>query len=297
MGLRASDSTDSAWFRTNNLAIPYAKSGYSTETSGYVDNPIPKQCSTCEYFREKNLCSNDVVRGDSALFTDPKSGLKLVSPTFGCCNEWEPEAAQPTNVLYIVRHGETKLNAAHAFRGNVDVDIDAKGIRQAEEARTFLSGIPFGRFLSSTKRRAVHSIEVIIGESRSFETTEQLCALNVGKFSGQPKNAANLKELEYYISHPEIPIPGGESLQAFQNRVRPVLKEAMMEGLVSGKPTFILGHSSIVHEVGSMLHGDPESILVEPGGVAVIFQLASGKFDARAILHPKPQSVQTDVVS
>lgn len=283
------------------MAIPYAKSGYSTEPTGYVDNPIPKQCGTCEYFRKlgahSGSCGQEDILGDPALLTDESSGRKFVSPVSGCCNFWEPAAKQPLNLVYVVRHGETSLNASNSFRGNVDVDLDAKGVEQARAAKAFLSGIPFSRFISSSKERTQHTMEIILGESGSFETTPSLQALDVGDFSGQKKTKENLERLKYFIDHPTIPIPGGESLRDFQERVRPILKGAIKEALGTGSPILLVAHSSVVHEVGAMLAGDSEVALVEPGGVAVIFKLPGGKLSAAAILNPKPDSHGTDVVS
>lgn len=279
------------------MAIPFAKSGYNVDPIGYVDNPIPKQCATCYHFKKPNLCNQEDVVGHPAMFIDPESGLALVNPIPGCCNHWEPAAMQPLNLVYVLRHGETQLNASNSFRGNVDVDIDAKGVKQAEEARAFLSGIPFKRFVASAKERSMHTMEIVIGDRHDFEAEPALMALNVGVFSGQKKTPETLDKFQYYIDHPDVAIPGGESLRDFQKRVRPVLQAAVVEATTEGKPILIVAHSSVVHEIGSMLHHDPESVLVEPGGVAVIYKLPRGKLDAKAILHPKVSHSPSDTVS
>ena len=65
--------------------------GSGTAVSGYVEYETPKECRRCEYFEGKNLCNNRVVRRDSKVKTDKKSGLKIVQPKWGCCDHFEPK--------------------------------------------------------------------------------------------------------------------------------------------------------------------------------------------------------------
>lgn len=65
-----------------------------TAVSGYVETSILKACGTCEYItytNGKSLCHQKKVLKDDELNTDEESGLKLVHPTKGCCDFWEPE--------------------------------------------------------------------------------------------------------------------------------------------------------------------------------------------------------------
>lgn len=68
--------------------------GTGTRVSGYVDDPTPKRCNTCEYFKSPGLCKNARVLKDKEVKTDKKSGLKIVDPVNGCCSFWEPEDEQ-----------------------------------------------------------------------------------------------------------------------------------------------------------------------------------------------------------
>ena len=65
--------------------------GSGTKLSGYVDDPTPKRCNTCEYFVGTKLCNNKVVARDKQVPKDSKTGLKIVHPVHGCCSFWEPK--------------------------------------------------------------------------------------------------------------------------------------------------------------------------------------------------------------
>jgi hypothetical protein len=61
-----------------------------TKLSGYVDTETPKRCNTCRHFVGKNLCNNHLVARDPQVRKDDKTGLKIVAPVSGCCDEWHP---------------------------------------------------------------------------------------------------------------------------------------------------------------------------------------------------------------
>lgn len=62
--------------------------------------------------------------------------------------------------FYLVRHGETLLNAKHIRQGE-DGALSENGRRQAEEVGRYLSRFPIGRILSSTYPRARETAEII----------------------------------------------------------------------------------------------------------------------------------------
>lgn len=63
--------------------------GEGTRVAEYIETPITKQCGTCEYLVDENLCKNKVVRKDDQIKTDAETGLKIIDPVLGCCRFWE----------------------------------------------------------------------------------------------------------------------------------------------------------------------------------------------------------------
>jgi hypothetical protein len=64
--------------------------GYGTKVSEYTEDPTPKRCDTCKYFKSPGLCNNKVVARDPKVKTDRESGLKIVKPEL-CCRFWWPK--------------------------------------------------------------------------------------------------------------------------------------------------------------------------------------------------------------
>ena len=211
-------------------------------------------------------------------------------------------------LVYIVRHGSTILNAQDCFRGTEDVSLDAAGARDAHKVAHYLQGTEFSHLIASDRKRAAETAAVI-GPVVGLKpiTTPALHAWNVGIFSGQPKNAENLLKLMAYIHDPETPIPDGESLNDFKRRIRPALLDAVdlacdcsCESCGEGghKPVLLVSHSSVIHEVGDMLHGNHLAVIVEPGGVAAIY-IEDGELKGDAVFKARPSlgDIRDDTIS
>ena len=197
------------------------------------------------------------------------------------------ELADHTNVLfYLARHGRTDLNAANCFRGTANPHLDSVGIKQAHTLAKLLEHVELCGIFCSDKLRAVHTAD-IIGKDNGvpIHQTSQLRALNVGKFSGQKKTPENEAVVQDCVNHPDTPIPGGESFSQFRGRIHPCFEEAICIAQHHGMPVLIVAHSSIVREAGQWLYGNHKAVLVEPGGLAVVY-LKDGKLAADAIFKP-----------
>lgn len=189
-------------------------------------------------------------------------------------------------VCFVVRHGRTILNATHAFRGNANPPLDEVGIKQAHEIAKLFADVPVSHIFCSDKQRATKTAEIIAAaKGGPVHQTQSLRALNVGKFSGQPRNAESEAELQQYLDDPDCCIPGGESLNGFRSRIRPCLQEAIELYDECGLPPMLVAHSSVVHEIGNIANGDHKSVLVEPGGVLAVY-VNKGKIDAEPIFRP-----------
>jgi probable phosphoglycerate mutase len=197
------------------------------------------------------------------------------------------------DVLVIaVRHGETTLNAQNKFRGSNNVPLDANGIKQAEVVAGKLAGHQYAHMVSSDRVRTITTAEIIAEATGiAFDITPNLRAWDIGFLSGKKKDEENKDILDYYIKHPNIPIPKGESLNAFKARVRPQVYEAIATAQAGGAPTILVVHSSIIHELGDMFHSNHEAVLVEPGGIAIIY-MEKGKLQAKPVFRVRDKAVR-----
>jgi phosphoserine phosphatase len=194
--------------------------------------------------------------------------------------------SDPQIVLYLARHGTTILNANGCFRGNVNPPLDDKGFKDANTLAHYFSGIELGDIYSSDRIRATQTADAIVNRRKeSYQKLPDLRALDVGNFSGKPKSPENVQRIEYYLDRPDISIPGGEPLNGFRDRIRPLFSEAIEMYNNTGLPCLFVVHSSIIHEAGTMFNNDHHSARVEPGGVAAVY-FKDGKFCAEPIFKP-----------
>lgn len=188
--------------------------------------------------------------------------------------------------VYVIRHGRTSLNKDGKFRGNANPPLDDEGIEQAHRLAQLFADVPISHIFCSDKVRATKTAEIIsAAKGGQVHKTESLRALNVGNFSGQPRNAKSEAELQSYLDDPDCCIPGGESLNDFRARIRPCLQEAIDLYGECGVPPMLVAHSSVCHEVGNIANGNHKSILVEPGGAIAVY-VNNGKIDAEPIFKP-----------
>jgi broad specificity phosphatase PhoE len=198
-------------------------------------------------------------------------------------------------IAYFSRHGTTELNAHNCYRGMQDVSLDKSGEADARSLAKFFKGIDLCPYvLMSDMKRTDETLQIINAEREKDgqaplvgRATSMLRPLNVGDLSGQPRTKENQAIVEYHADHPNIPFSGGASLNEFRARVRPIINQAVELAQHTGKPVLVLGHSSVVHEVGQVVHGDHESVVVRPGGIACLYwDPQEKKFDAEAVLRP-----------
>lgn len=96
--------------------------------------------------------------------------------------------------LYLVRHGETFDNAARIMQGQVQGELNATGIKQAEDVREKMRNADIDAFVSSDLRRSIQTCEIIAApHHRKVVTTVLLRERDWGSMTGKfipdlPKN-------------------------------------------------------------------------------------------------------------
>ena len=117
-------------------------------------------------------------------------------------------------MIYVIRHGQTEMNNAHALQGRSDHPLNERGVAQACEVGRRLAerGIVFSHVFSSPLRRAVQTARLVAPDV-SVAVDERLIEMDYGPYEG-----ADLKvlspELAYFFSDfVHHPAPAGmESL-------------------------------------------------------------------------------------
>lgn len=86
--------------------------------------------------------------------------------------------------LYIVRHGQTDLNAQKRMQARRGLPLNATGIAQAEKLAGELAGVRFSEVWSSPQERAVETARIASG-GMEVRTDERLQPFDVGEADGQ----------------------------------------------------------------------------------------------------------------
>jgi probable phosphoglycerate mutase len=118
--------------------------------------------------------------------------------------------------LWLVRHGETTLNASRRLAGWSDPPLTETGRRQAVALRELLDGRHFDRVWSSDLDRAVTTAKLAWGEPRP---DDRLREINFGDLEGLSYDEVDLTFAELFLEFRDFQIPGGESHDEFRGRV------------------------------------------------------------------------------
>lgn len=145
--------------------------------------------------------------------------------------------------LFVTRHGETPMNAAHRICGRTDVDLTEKGIEQAIAAGKRLQGQGICRIIASPMRRAQHTARLMaeqIGfDPNLIETDVRLIEQDYGIYENTDWDGA-----DFYANKRQFAMryPGGESMLDLAGRLYPLLNELKAQG---GSPTLLVCHGGI----------------------------------------------------
>jgi broad specificity phosphatase PhoE len=191
-------------------------------------------------------------------------------------------------VAIFVRHGQTEANKERRFRGALNIPLDSTGKSQGYDARarvsSLLDGKPAGAAFTTSRIRSKQMADIVVGPGHHQEV-KNLDPLNVGNFSGQPKNDENMKAIMHYQNNPDEKIPGGERINDYRARVNPEIMMAVHLGDETGRPSVVFGHSSTIHQVSHLFHGDHNAVKVTPGGVVGVYKTPDGRYTTKALLN------------
>jgi probable phosphoglycerate mutase len=116
--------------------------------------------------------------------------------------------------LFLIRHGETALNAARVLQP-ADTPLSTAGLAQADALARRLAGVGLAAIVSSDLPRALRTAEALSTTTGlAIHTSPLLCERNFGELRGRPYDALGFDPLAMQAAP-----PGGESAAAFAVRV------------------------------------------------------------------------------
>jgi broad specificity phosphatase PhoE len=197
--------------------------------------------------------------------------------------EMNKKQAPAGRSVYIIRHGQTKLNAEDKIRAWLDVPLDEVGIEQAQELGEAMrdEGIELDGLISSDLQRAIQtSLEVSkIAGYPLLGITKDLRPLNVGTYSGQDGKMVHKIIAEHARNNPDAEIGGGESFNTFRHRILGGIigilnsHRGLKLGLVSHSRGERALHAWVANECDEDLELDLDVFLAKGEGTATASEL------------------------
>ena len=159
--------------------------------------------------------------------------------------------------LYLVRHGRTSYNNGRIYQGNLDIELDETGRRQAELTGARLAGHQIEAIYSSGLKRA-RETGVIINRHLEVELLERsgLREIDVGEWQGKSWAEVRKEYTRFYREwerhQTDLPYPGGESGADVQKRAMEVVEEILRQPL---KNVLIVTHGGVIRTLLSSFLG------------------------------------------
>ena len=134
--------------------------------------------------------------------------------------------------IILARHGETDWNVDEVFRGRIDVELNEKGVRQAELLGEYLSGLKIDAVFSSPLKRALKTAKTVAGHhALGVDIVQGLIDFDYGEWQGLSHREVKEKYPELYAkwtSRPEqVKMPAGERLKDVRRRAMAVVDKVV----------------------------------------------------------------------
>lgn len=163
-------------------------------------------------------------------------------------------------LIYLIRHGETRLNATGTLQGWMDVPLNQNGIDLARITGKNMTGIRFDRCISSPLIRARQTAKIVLEYSGNgdvpIETDERIKEINCGDLEGKHLSAMGENGPLFFRDPHKFPgFPGGESIAELCKRTAAFLNDltARDDGF-----TYLIGiHGCALRALLNPLYDDP----------------------------------------
>lgn len=161
--------------------------------------------------------------------------------------------------LYLIRHGETALNAKGCYYGRTDAVLSEKGISQARYLKEILKGVSFDYIVASPLVRAYNTAQIVMEErEQEIFGDRRLMEQDFGIFEGMTYKEIQSnypKELDAWNEEfSTYRIPKGESFADVRSRTEDFLRDIPSGRESKGEKMLIAAHKGTLgHLLAAML--------------------------------------------
>lgn len=144
-----------------------------------------------------------------------------------------------TGLPSLIRHGETLQDENNQNSGWNDIALSPKGVAQAKVKGEEIKKAGITKIIASTIERAKETAKIASKISRAKVVYSPLLkSWHIGDLEGKPKSDF---DEEYYVRHPDVVVPNGETFNQFKERVIQAMND-----IVWDDKTIILAHSKVI---------------------------------------------------
>ena len=163
--------------------------------------------------------------------------------------------------IYIVRHGETALNAKGVMQGRLDEPLNKNGRDLAVMTGKAMKGIHFDCCISSPLGRAKETANIILRESEndiSYSIDNRIIEIDFGDLEGKKLSEIGEESYKFYMDPFHFAgFPNGETIQDVCCRTQEFLKELIVRD--DGKTYLISTHGCAMRGMVNYLLDEPSN--------------------------------------
>ena len=195
-----------------------------------------------------------------------------------------------SNILVLVRHGQSEWNKLNLFTGWKDPNLTQQGIAEASQAGEKLKdmSIKFDLMYTSVLQRAQLTGTIILEKldqlNIPIEQNVNLNERDYGDLTGMNKDQARAEfgeeQVHIWRRSYDVPPPGGESLKNTYDRVVPYFKDKVLTQLESGKNILIAAHGNSLRSLVKYIEKISEENILKfeiATGEPLFYEYISGK--------------------
>lgn len=166
--------------------------------------------------------------------------------------------------ILLTRHGQTEWNLRKKVQGKADIELNEKGIKQAETTRDSLKNEKVDLILCSPLTRAVQTAKIINqGRNARIIIDERVSERDFGEFEGMPNTDFDYSAFWSYNQN--LKYDKAENIRDFFRRVYGFLDSIKDE--YTGKRILIVAHAGISIPVKCYFEGIPNMETLLPLGL------------------------------
>ena len=156
-------------------------------------------------------------------------------------------------MIYIVRHGQTDWNVEGRYAGRIDVELNEKGVRQAEIIRESMKNIKFDLVFSSPLKRAYKTAQIICDDdNQNINIDERIIERSNGDLEGKLKSEI---DVEIDFNNPDEKRMNIENIVDFRNRITNFFESITKK--YKGKNILVVTHAGVSIYARCFFEGEP----------------------------------------